>query len=59
MARQRKERAYLEFYRTGWFMGEYTYSWIARDYWGNYVASARTRKECEQECRYRGYVPER
>ena len=40
-------------------MLERTKSWVARDDFGNYVASARTRKECEAECRRLGYCPER
>ena len=52
----RKEHAYLTKEQAGWFMLEYTYRWVARDCWGNTVASARTRKECEQETRRAGYV---
>lgn len=55
----RKPRAYLEKYRTGYFGLEYTYRWIATDRWNNQVASGKTRKECETECRRNGYVPER
>ncbi len=33
--------------------------WEARDCCGYLVACGDTRKECEAECRYRGYVPER
>lgn len=55
----RKPRAYLNKYRTGYFGLEYTYRWITKDYWNNLVASGKTRKECEAECRRNGYVPER
>ncbi len=53
----KKPRAYLNKYRTGWFLFEPIYGWIAKDCWGNRVAYGRTRKECEKECRYAGYVP--
>ena len=59
MARNRKPRAYLKYYRTGYFGFEYTYDWIAKDLWGNEVARGKTRKECESDCRRNGYVPER
>lgn len=39
-------------------MLERTKSWVARDTFGNYVASARTRKQCEEQCRHMGYCPE-
>lgn len=58
-ARRCRERAYLDYYRTGHFGFEYTYSWIARDAWGNTICSGKTRKECEAECRRRAYVPVR
>lgn len=52
-----KQHAYLEKVRDGYFMLEYTYRWVARDYWGHQVASGRTKKECQQETRRAGYVP--
>ena len=57
MARRTKERAYLEKVSNGWFMLERTTTWVARDYWGNAVAYGKTRKDCEENCRYKGYVP--
>ena len=57
--RTQKPRAYLALYRNGYFGPGYTFRWIAKDSWGNQVASGRTRKECEAECRRNGYVPER
>lgn len=56
--RYRKPRAYLEQYYNGHFMLERTKSWVAKDAFGNYVASAGTRKECEEQCRRMGYCPE-
>ena len=56
--KQRKPRAYLAKYRTGYFGLEYTYCWIAHDYWHHEVARGKTKKECEAECRRKGYVPE-
>jgi hypothetical protein len=52
-----KPTAYLAKERTGYFMMEYTYRWVARDYWGNRVASGRTKRECQQETRKAGYTP--
>ena len=57
--KERKPRAYLEKVCNGWFMLSPTYTWVARDYWGNAVGYGRTRKACKQDCRYHGYVPER
>ena len=57
--RYRKPRAYLRQYYNGHFMLERTKSWVARDAFGNYVASASTRKACEEQCRRMGYCPER
>ena len=54
----RKEHAYLKKEHTGWFMWEPMFRWVARDYWGHQVASGRTKKECQQETRQAGYVPE-
>lgn len=59
MSRQYKPRAYLEKVCNGWFMLEPCYTWVAREYWGSAVAYGHTRKECEAECRYKGYVPVR
>ena len=53
----RKPTAYLTKVRDGYFMLEYTYHWVARDYWGNQVASGRTKRECQQETRRAGYTP--
>lgn len=52
-----KPTAYLAKEKTGYFMLEYTYRWVARDYWGNQVASGRTKRECQQETRRAGYTP--
>ena len=57
--RYRKPRVHLEQCYNGYFMLERTKSWVARDDFGNYVTSARTRKECEDKCRRLGYCPER
>ena len=57
--RERKPRAYLEKEITGHWCFEPIVRWVARDRWNNWIASGKTRKECEAECRYRGYVPER
>lgn len=54
----RKPRAYLKQYYNGYFMLERCKEWRAEDSFGNYVASARTRKECEEKCRRLGYCPE-
>ena len=54
-----KPTAWIKQECTGWFMLEPSYSWVARDTWGNWVASGRTRKDCEANCRERGYVPRR
>lgn len=59
MSRQKKPWAYLDKYITGYFGLERTTAWIARDYWDNEVARGRTRRECEQRCRERGYAPQR
>lgn len=59
MARQHKPKAYLEKVQNGWFMLEPHFTWVAREYWGSAVAYGSTRKECEQNCRDRGYVPVR
>jgi len=54
-----KKSAYLTREMTGHFMLTPTVSWIARDTWGNWITSGRTRKECEQNCRDLNYVPRR
>ena len=59
MARKKKPRAYLQREITGHWCFEPIVTWVARNDWGNWVASGRTRKECEEECRLYGYVPER
>lgn len=59
MARYAKPTAYLEKFCNGWFMMERTYIWKATDNWGNTVATGRTRKECERDCRAAGYSPVR
>lgn len=56
---KRKESAYLKRESIGWFGFEPVVKWIARDTWGNWVASGKTRKECEANCRIHGYVPRR
>ena len=53
-----KPRAYMRKVCNGWWMLEPTYEWRAYNDWNNYVASGRTRKECERACRLEGYVPE-
>lgn len=58
MARQRKPRAYLKHVCNGWFAFEPVYMWVAYNDWGNSVAWGKTRRECEKECRWDGYVPE-
>lgn len=58
MARKYKPRAYLKKVQNGWFMLEPCFEWVAYNDWGNSVAWGKTRKECEKECRYNGYVPE-
>lgn len=57
--RYRKPRVHLEQVFNGHFMLEPTKSWVARDDFGNYVTSAKRRKECEALCRQMGYCPER
>lgn len=57
--KERKPHAYLEKVINGYFYFEPTTRWIARDRWGNWIASGKTRKECEKECRLYGYVPTR
>ena len=56
---KRKESAYLKQEVTGWFMFEYTARWVARDSYGNWITSGRTRRECEQNCRCMNYTPRR
>lgn len=51
--------AYIKPYYNGYFFLERTVVWRATDRWGNHVASSRTRKECEAECRRAGYTPVR
>ena len=58
MSRQRKPRAYLKKVQNGWFMFQPVIEWVAYNAWGNSVAWGHTRKDCEQECRRLGYVPE-
>lgn len=55
----KKPRAYMEKEIIGHWCFEPDVRWVARDRWGNWVASGRTRKDCEKECRTHGYVPER
>lgn len=55
----KKPTAYVKPYYNGCFLLERTISWIATDCFGNNVASASTRKECEAECRRAGYIPVR
>ena len=57
--RYRKPRVHLEQVFNGHFMLEPLKSWVARDDFGNYVTSARRRKDCEALCRQMGYCPER
>jgi len=57
--KKRKESAYLIKEVTGHFMLEPTIRWIAMDYWGNWITSGRTRKECECNCRDLNYTPRR
>lgn len=63
--RERKPRAYLEPKIVSYGLLDMALgfkpkrSWEARDYCGHLVAWGDTRKECEDECRYYGYVPER
>ena len=57
--RYRKPTAWMKRECTGWFMTELVVKWVARDTWGNFVASGRTRKECESNCRLHGYTPRR
>lgn len=58
MARKSKPRAYIKKVFCGHWMFEPVSEWRAYNDWGNYVASGKTRKECEKECRLYGYVPE-
>lgn len=55
----RKPRAYLEQAYDGHFLLERTKTRVAKDTFGNYVTSARTRKDCEALCRRKGYCPEK
>lgn len=57
LVKYRKPIAYLKQYYNGYFMLERTKEWRAVDCFGNYVTSARTKKECEEVCRRLGYVP--
>ena len=57
--RKRRPRAYLRMEIVGYWMFEVEHTWIARDYWGVEITRAKTRKECEANCRKYGYVPER
>lgn len=49
--------AYMKPYYNGYFFLGRAVTWRATDDWGNHVASASTRKECEAECRRAGYTP--
>lgn len=51
------QSAYLERYKTGYFMFEPIIEWIARDDFGNEVARAKTKKECQARTRDAGYTP--
>ncbi|WP_300346020.1 hypothetical protein [uncultured Oscillibacter sp.] len=55
----RKPKAYLKQYYNGYFMFERAKVWIATDTFENFIASGRTREECEAECRRKGYRPVR
>ena len=57
--KSRKPTVYLAPYITGNFSFEPVKAWLAKDRWGNTIARARTRRECEQEARRAGYVPVR
>lgn len=57
MKRNRKPYAYMKQYYNGRFMFTPTKIWRAEDTFGNFVASGKTRKECEAECRRAGYKP--
>lgn len=54
-----KPTAWIDRERTGYFMLEATAAWVGRDTFGNEIARARTRKDCEQDCRWKGYTPRR
>ena len=54
---RRKESAYLKKEVTGWFAMSPVIRWVARDYWGNWIARAKTKKECEKKCRELNYTP--
>ena len=56
---KKKPTAWLKKESIGWFGFEQVVKWIARDTWGNWVTSGKTRKECEANCRTYGYVPRR
>ena len=57
MAKKRKPLAYLRKVQSGYWGFEHLSAWRAEDAWGNYVAQARTKKECEKKTREAGYVP--
>lgn len=57
--RSYKPVAYIAPYITGHFCFEPIKEWLAKDYWGQTVASGRTRRECERECSTAGYKPVR
>jgi hypothetical protein len=55
----RKPRAYLEKWSFVYGDDNLGSIWYGRDQLGKCVAQGKTRKECEKQCRYKGYVPER
>ena len=61
MGRKCKPRAYLRKEMIGYVSFKPVDRWVAREWrvGGKYVAMGGTKKECEAECRERGYVPER
>lgn len=54
---KRKESAYLKRESIGWFGLDSIVKWIARDTYGNWIASGKTRRECEANCRMCNYTP--
>ncbi len=53
----RKPIAYIKQFYNGQFMFKPTKIWRAEDTFGNFIASGRTRKECEAQCKRMGYKP--
>ena len=53
----KKTTAYLHKVCQGHICLKPVYGWVSYDLWGNAVARAGTKRECENKTRAAGYVP--